>query len=131
MTRKTTGLLCGIAMFAWAAAACAAEPEAKPIEVSSAQTAQPQPASATQITSDVELASLSGGRESVISLTDQDLTAVNTGNTISAASVGSGAISLSGGALSGFNGVGNFVMNTGHNNNLQSSMSVTVIMAPN
>ena len=55
-----------------------------------------------------------------IAVTDQDLTAVSTGNTINAASVGSGAISLSDNALAGFGGVGNFLMNTGHNNSLQS-----------
>ena len=130
MTHMTTGLVCGIAMFAWAAAAYAADREAKPADTLPAPVAAPQAAPPAPITSDAELASLSGGRETVVSLTDQDLTAVNTGNTINASTVGSGAISLSGGALSGFNGVGNFVMNTGHNNNLQSSMSVTVIMAP-
>lgn len=66
----------------------------------------------------------------VNSLSNQDLTAVNSGNTITAGVVGSGAITLDGAALSGFAGVGNFLMNTGHNNNLQSNMNVTVIIGP-
>ena len=63
-----------------------------------------------------------------VAITDQDLVAVNTGNTITANSVGSGAITLRDSALSGFGGVGNFVMNTGHNNNLQSTVSVTIVI---
>lgn len=64
------------------------------------------------------------------SLTNQDLTAVNSGNSITANAVGSGAITLDGAALSGFAGIGNILMNTGHNNNMQSTMSVTVIIGP-
>jgi hypothetical protein len=70
-----------------------------------------------------------GGAETAV-VTDQMLTALNSGNSINAETVGSGNIILDGAALSGFNGVGNFIMNTGHNNNLQSSMSVTVVMTP-
>lgn len=64
------------------------------------------------------------------SVSDQELTAVSSGNSIVANTVGSGSISLQGNAFSAFNGVGNIMMNTGHNNNLQSSMSVTVIVGP-
>jgi hypothetical protein len=71
---------------------------------------------------------LSGKGDTTISITDQDLTAVSSGNTISAASVTSGAISLTDNALAGFGGVGNFLMNTGHNNSLQSNVSVTIIV---
>jgi hypothetical protein len=31
-------------------------------------------------------------------------------------------------AFSGFDGVGNFVLNTGHNNNLQSSLNVSIVL---
>lgn len=63
-------------------------------------------------------------------VTQQDLTATNTGNTISAASIVNGAISVGAGAFSGFNGVGNVLLNSGNQNNIQSNLSVTVVMAP-
>lgn len=87
------------------------------------------PISATPET-DATLSDMSGRGATNVALTEQDLTAINAGNTINAASVGSGAITLRDNALSGFNGVGNFVMNTGHNNNLQGSVSVTIIVSP-
>lgn len=66
----------------------------------------------------------------VIVDTDQVLTAVNSGNTVTGDTVNSGTLNIGSNAFSGFEGVGNFVMNTGHNNNLQSSMDVTVVMTP-
>lgn len=88
--------------------------------------------SAAKPQSDDTLAALSGGTavNTSVALTEQDLTAVNTGNTISAGVVTTGAITVRDNAFSGFNGVGNVIMNTGNNNNLQSSMSVTVIITP-
>lgn len=62
-------------------------------------------------------------------LTDQTLTALNTGNSLTAAQIGSGEIRLDANAFSGFSGIGNFVINSGHNNNLQSSLSVNIVMA--
>lgn len=82
------------------------------------------------VLTDVDLADGEQSGKGAVSLTDQDLTAVNTGNVINAGNVGSGAISMSDAALAGFNGIGNFTFNTGHNNNLQSSLSVTVIVTP-
>jgi hypothetical protein len=61
-------------------------------------------------------------------MTEQSLSAVNTGNTINATSLVSGAINLQDSALSGFSGIGNILMNTGANNNLQSTMSITVVI---
>lgn len=97
----------------------------------------PAPASAAKppaAESDAALNGLDGRGDVTVNnstaITDQDLTAVNSGNTISAFNVGSGNISLSGNALSSFSGIGNFVMNTGHNNNLQGSISVTIIVTP-
>jgi hypothetical protein len=129
MNSKIIGSLCGMALLALNATAQAGETPAKPEAAVPVATPQPAKAVMSKLTAD-DLAKLSGGKEVVTSLTDQDLTAINTGNTIAATTVGSGNISMSGGALSNFNGIGNFVVNTGHNNNLQSSMSVTVIMAP-
>jgi hypothetical protein len=61
-------------------------------------------------------------------LTDQTLTAVNTGNQITATQVGSGQITLDPNAFTGFSGIANFVINSGHNNNLQSSLSVNIVI---
>ena len=61
-------------------------------------------------------------------ITNQDLSAVNTGNAISAASVTTGAIGIGTNAFSGFNGIGNFLMNSGNQNNIQGSLSVSVVI---
>lgn len=60
-------------------------------------------------------------------LSDQDLSATSTGNTVIADTVRSGDVSFGAGALSAFSGVGNFVVNTGNNNNLQGAISVNII----
>ncbi|MFK0300242.1 hypothetical protein ACIQTU_13600 [Brevundimonas sp. NPDC090276] len=57
----------------------------------------------------------------------QNLTATNSGNSIHAGTVGSGDINLAEGAFAGFSGIGNFVVNSGHNNNLQGSLSIIVV----
>ena len=59
-------------------------------------------------------------------ISDQDLSAVNSGNTVIANTLTNGDISFSPGALTGFSGIGNFVSNTGNNSNLQGSISVTI-----
>jgi hypothetical protein len=76
-----------------------------------------------------ELDDVRGGDAHAVVLTEQNLNAVNSG-TIEAGVVNSGAVNIDGSAFSNFEGVGNFVMNTGHLNNIQSSLSVTIIMAP-
>lgn len=76
---------------------------------------------------DAELQTLNA-REGVVVIvaSDQLLHAVNSGNSINAGSVASGDISIGANAFSGFDGIGNFVMNTGHNNNLQGAVTVNV-----
>jgi hypothetical protein len=82
--------------------------------------------------SDSELEGMSGGTATLppalsMVLTGQNLTATNTGNTVSAGNnVDSGQINLGSNAFQGFGGIGNFVMNTGHNNNLLGSLSVAI-----
>lgn len=70
------------------------------------------------------------GANTIAVITDQTLTAITAGNTITAGTVGSGAITLDQNAFSGFDGIGNFVINSGHNNTLQSSLSVSIVLAP-
>ena len=78
-----------------------------------------------------QLADVSGGQAIVVNaLSNQTLNATVTGNQITAGSVQSGAVTFANGALSGFNGIGNFVINTGNNNVLQGSLSVTVVPLP-
>lgn len=77
------------------------------------------------------LADLAGQGDGPIGvLTEQTLQALNSGNTVIGASVGSGAISIDQNAFSGFDGIGNFVINSGHNNTLQSSLSVSIVVTP-
>ena len=71
-----------------------------------------------------DLAGMSGG--AAVAVTNQNLSAVNAGQ-VSADSLTTGNVTLQSNAFSGFNGVGNFVINTGNNNNLQGSLSVTII----
>lgn len=75
-----------------------------------------------------ELSDLNGrqGSTSTI-LSDQDLTAINRGNSITAQTVNNGAITLGSGAFEGFAGVGNFVINSGNNNNLQGALTINII----
>lgn len=78
-----------------------------------------------------DMEALAGGTGvDVVVITEQTLNAVNNGNTVSGDVVGSGQVNLGSNAFSGYNGVGNFVINTGHNNNLQASMNVSVVLAP-
>ena len=77
-----------------------------------------------------ELADLRGGEAIVIQHTTQTLTAVNSGNSVNGDTIGSGAVNLGSGAFNGYDGIGNFVINTGHNNNLQGSISVSIAMTP-
>jgi hypothetical protein len=76
-----------------------------------------------------DLEAVRGGDGASVSLTVQSLKAVNAG-AIEANEVISGAITVGANAFGNFDGVGNFVMNTGHENNIQSTLSVTVTMAP-
>jgi hypothetical protein len=72
-----------------------------------------------------DLATMSGG--AAVAVTNQNLSAVNSGNTVSANTLTTGDVTLQSNAFSGFSGIGNFVVNTGNNNNIQGSLSVTVI----
>jgi hypothetical protein len=94
-------------------------------------SASPAPADETELLSLEDMGALSGGTGvQVIVDTDQFLTATNSGNTVTGDTVSSGQVNLGSGAFSGYDGIGNFVINTGHNNNLQSSMNVSVVLTP-
>jgi hypothetical protein len=105
--------------------------------VASASTAAAQEAPVSVSADEVEVLSLDdldelAGGDGVNTnvITEQTLTAVNNGNSVTGETVGSGQVNLGSGAFSGYAGLGNFVINTGHNNNLQASMSVNVVLPP-
>jgi len=94
-------------------------------------SASPAQASDTELLSLEDMDALSGGTGvEVLVDTDQVLTATNSGNSVTGDVVGSGQVNIGSGAFSGYDGIGNFVINTGHNNNLQSSMNVSIVLAP-
>jgi hypothetical protein len=63
-------------------------------------------------------------------MTSQQITGSTSGNTITAETINTGDVSFSDGALGGFNGVGNFVINTGANNTLQGAINLSVVTTP-
>lgn len=78
-----------------------------------------------------DMESLAGGTGvDVHVITTSVLDAVNNGNTVTGDVVGSGQVNIGSDAFAGYSGLGNFVINTGHNNNLQSSMNVSIALAP-
>ncbi|MET0338435.1 MAG: hypothetical protein ABW063_11840 [Caulobacter sp.] len=72
------------------------------------------------------------GRQGVasVALSEQHLSATNTGNSVSGQTVISGEVNFGPGSLQNFNGVGNFVVNTGANNNLQGAINITIVTGP-
>ncbi len=86
-----------------------------------------------RVLDEAELADLVGGAEPTdpnplsAPVSVQVMTATNSGNSINAQSVSTGAISLSDAALSNATGIGNYVFNTGNNNNVMGSITVNVI----
>jgi hypothetical protein len=79
-----------------------------------------------------DLAQMSGGAApSGIAVTTQDLSASNSDNSLSANSIVTGNINVPAGAFNGYNGVGNFVFNTGNNNNVQGALSITILTPAN
>ena len=95
-----------------------------------AQSPAVRPALPKALSSD-DLANLSGGASPTgVAISQSTLTAVNAGNSVSADNVVTGDVNIGSGAFNGFNGVGNFVFNTGNNNNVQGSLNIT-ILTPN
>ena len=79
-----------------------------------------------------DLAHMSGGASpSGIAVTMQDLTASNSDNSLTAGTIVTGNISVPASAFNGYTGVGNFVFNTGNNNNVQGSLSITIVTPVN
>jgi hypothetical protein len=83
-----------------------------------------------------DLKDASGGKNTTTNVligavTDQSLAASNTGNTMTVGGdITNGSVSINPNAFSGFNGVGNFVMNTGNQNNVQGALNITIVLTP-
>lgn len=78
-----------------------------------------------------EMAQASGGQGVTVEvLTRQQLSGTTTGNTVNAGTLTSGDVTFGPDALTGFNGVGNFVINTGANNTLQGAINISVVTTP-
>jgi hypothetical protein len=75
---------------------------------------------------DDDLLQMRGGQAIVVG--NQTLTAISNGNAFNGNYI-AGSIALTDNALSNFNGLGNLVINTGAQNNLQSAMNVTINFA--
>lgn len=91
-------------------------------------TAALEAAAPTEILSDAELADQRGGEAIVV--TNQTLTAITSGNVLNGDYM-AGAVTLSDNALSGFNGVGNLLINTGAQVSLQTGMNLTINVTDN
>ena len=76
-----------------------------------------------------DLQAVSGQGVEAVLLSEQQLAATSSGNSVTATTIRSGDVNFAG-ALSSFSGVGNFVVNTGNNNNLQGAISVNIITTP-
>lgn len=78
-----------------------------------------------------ELSDLTGGQAVKIAaaISSQTATATNENNSITTGSYESGDVTFSPGAMVGFNGVGNVVVNTGANNNVIGNINVTIATA--
>jgi hypothetical protein len=100
-------------------------------ELPSSASVQQADAREPEFLSMEEMDTLAGGTGvDVTVITEGTLTAINNGNTVSGDVVNSGEVNIGANAFAGYRGMGNFVINTGHNNNLQSSMNVSVVLAP-
>ncbi|MFC3076722.1 hypothetical protein ACFODL_01335 [Phenylobacterium terrae] len=103
-----------------------------PEEAAPAVAAQPAPDPAPQrrLLPEAELSAYNGGQDAGVQVqATQTLTATASGNSIGGDLL-SGDVNFSDGALDNFSGVGNVVINTGANSNLQGSVLVTVVGGP-
>jgi hypothetical protein len=104
-------------------------PEADAVVIAVDQVVADHPAAtvatpeADNVLSDDTLVEQRGGQAIVIG--NQTLTAVSTGSVLNG-NYSAGSVALTDNALSNFNGLGNLLINTGAQNNLQSAMNVTI-----
>jgi hypothetical protein len=123
--QRATGLAAMAAAMLALSPVARAEPPAAAVAPDAKIPQSAQPLSLT----DMEAAT--GGQGVLVEvLTHQDLSGVTSGNTVTAGTLTSGAVTFGPGALDGFHGVGNFVINTGANNTLLGAINISVVTTP-
>lgn len=111
-----------VGLTALSAASAVQAQDAPAVAAAGVDAASPDGVAATPI-ADADLGAISGGQGVVVeALSNQQLSASNSGS-IEANQVSTGNVDFSTGDYSG---IGNFVVNTGNNNNLQGVISVNV-----
>ena len=98
-----------------------------PQPISAAEGGAGDKTTSSQPLSEAELDLNRGGQTVVAG--SQTLTSVLAGNSL-AGGYSAGVISLSGDALSNFNGIGNFAINTGAQVSLQTAVNLTINVQP-
>lgn len=91
----------------------------------SSETLTPPPAAETLSTEALASERAQGVDTTVLS--EQQLNATTSGNSVIATTMHTGDVAFSSSALSSFAGVGNFVINTGNNSNLQGTINVSIV----
>jgi hypothetical protein len=97
--------------------------ETKMIAVVDALVAEADTQIAANELTDDDLGDQRGGQALVVGT--QTLTAISSGSILNG-NYNAGAVNISDNALSNFNGIGNVVINTGAQNNLQSGMNLVI-----
>lgn len=77
-----------------------------------------------------DLGGVAGGQTVLQAISTQTLEATSSNNTVQAGTLNTGAVSFAPGALSGFNGLGNLVVNTGANNVVQGAINLSISATP-
>ena len=122
MSRWKFGGLAGLVVLGVSGSALAQEGAAARLPAPAEAAATPEGLRAAPI-GETELGAISGGQGVVVeALSNQQLSASNSGS-IAADQVATGNVDFSTGDYSG---IGNFVVNTGNNNNLQGVISVNI-----
>jgi hypothetical protein len=129
MSRIAPSILASIALFAMTGAPGLALAAELPLSGPEVTLAPAVSADTPEVLNQDALANESGGTDVHVNetnaLSQQDLTATSTGNSV-VGNIATGQVTFAPGALASFNGIGNFVVNTGANNIVQGSINVTI-----
>ena len=130
MSRIAPSILASIALLAIIGAPGLALADELPLSGAELKLAPALAADAApQTMSQDDLAKMSGGADVTVNettaLSNQELTAVSDHNTVNG-NLTTGQVNFAPGSLSDFTGLGNFVVNTGANNILQGTISVSI-----
>ena len=129
MSRIAPSILASIALLAVAGAPGLAFAAELPLFGPEVKLAPAPTANTPEVLNQDALASESGGTDVHVNetnaLSQQELTATSTSNSV-VGNITTGQVTFAPGSLDSFNGIGNFVVNTGANNIVQGSINVTI-----